>query len=309
MRKQTSVAVVVLLCVVAFVAGLLVKSRPQSLSGSGETQQEYKEKYEALQTKFDQISKVDFQEYLKLKDQEARYKKADEILGKILLIMLYDLGIHSSETQLQAIKNYVTDTQAKNMNVIITPDDSQQSGHGQTSSTTPSTTTSAAWKKETSKVLEISTPQDAADFLEKVKVDNLFDEMKNANPLSPVQYDLLRGEFNGVAKFWDVNVKSLIVKLNFEGRLENGKPAGRYNINVRAVDGKGRNSTSNGSVGPDTFMGINGDSQGIMIEAGGGDLFFQLYFFPKLNEFYGLLYEKEGVGKFSPQGVVRLVKK
>ena len=48
---------------------------------------------------FSEISSVDIEEYLRLKTMEEKYQKAEEILGKILLIFFADLDIHLTQSQ------------------------------------------------------------------------------------------------------------------------------------------------------------------------------------------------------------------
>lgn len=54
------------------------------------------QKLRQLQEKLLEIEKVDLAEYYELKDKKEQYLKANEILGKVMLILLADLGLHLS---------------------------------------------------------------------------------------------------------------------------------------------------------------------------------------------------------------------
>lgn len=79
--------VAVLLVVVSFSAGYGLKQTPKSLP----FQDSYKEKYEKIKGEIAKIHGVDVQEYMQLREQKELYLKADEILGKILLVPAYAL--------------------------------------------------------------------------------------------------------------------------------------------------------------------------------------------------------------------------
>lgn len=50
-----------------------------------------------LLAKFQELTAADLEEYYRLKTAEDKYKKADEILGKVMAIFLADLGLHASQ--------------------------------------------------------------------------------------------------------------------------------------------------------------------------------------------------------------------
>jgi len=52
---------------------------------------------EDAKRKFEALAQVDYEDYLKLKTDAEKYKKADEILGKIMAVFIADLGIHFKE--------------------------------------------------------------------------------------------------------------------------------------------------------------------------------------------------------------------
>ena len=60
-------------------------------------------RFEELQSKIQEIHDVDIQEYLKLKEQKAQFLKANDILSKMMMIFLADLGLRMSSKELIVI--------------------------------------------------------------------------------------------------------------------------------------------------------------------------------------------------------------
>ena len=57
------------------------------------------EDVDTIKQKFEAIAHADYEDYLQLKSESEKAKKADEILGKIMAIFMADLGIHLKEKQ------------------------------------------------------------------------------------------------------------------------------------------------------------------------------------------------------------------
>lgn len=247
-----------------------------------------------------------------LKDQKARYEKADEILGKILLIMLYDIGIRTSAPQLNALKARMTDIESAAP--TLSPSLNSVGNTGETTDPDLSVGTSGKaastsnWKGETVKITEITSETEAFELLKKVEIPDFFSELKGGGRMSSSQFELLRGSFYGDVIFDDPNSKPWQVKMKFDGSLQSGKYEGTHEISLVNAEGK-RFSHTTGKISDENYMSINGDPNGILINAYGDDGFFQLYFFPRLNQFFGIVYLKETIGKFKRQGLVRLSKR
>src|SRR4051812_35867240 len=93
MRKPHFIIGIVCLALGALLGNLILQ-RPATQLDGHEAQSELKEK---LQT----LTDNDITEYYRLKNLEDKYKKADEILGKIVTLFLADLGIRVSKTTLK----------------------------------------------------------------------------------------------------------------------------------------------------------------------------------------------------------------
>jgi hypothetical protein len=60
--------------------------------------------HEAAKTRLRELTEREFAEYLELKGLRERYEKADELLGKVLLVLIADLGLRVSDKHAQAIR-------------------------------------------------------------------------------------------------------------------------------------------------------------------------------------------------------------
>jgi len=64
-------------------------------------------RYSQFKGKLTELTEIDFDEYLRLKNMEEKYRKADEILGKAILLFLADLGLKISEDKVAFAKKAV----------------------------------------------------------------------------------------------------------------------------------------------------------------------------------------------------------
>lgn len=68
-------------------------------------QLELENKMHKLKSKMSLISTVDIKDYLELKDNRAKFEKANEILGKIMIIFLADLKLHFDKKILEPVSS------------------------------------------------------------------------------------------------------------------------------------------------------------------------------------------------------------
>ncbi|MCB0385261.1 MAG: hypothetical protein KDD43_07695 [Bdellovibrionales bacterium] len=269
-------------------------------------------KLEDLKAKFVRLSEEDYAEYLQIKDERAKYQKADEILGKIILLFLADLGVRVSKDQLsfarQSTSEQLRPTEAPRV------DDSIGGGEQLKKSGLSIETAEIGGGKHLAEksntasekdLDEIYSDKEVEDFLNKVTVNNLFDQLRQARSLNRQQLRSLRGTFVGQVHFDDVSKQRWDVKLIFQGREQDGELTGKAKVEL-SKDGKPfSTSRSSGNLGKN-FSSLPGTSRGILVEANGGEGYFQLYAPQRLNSLVGLYYHREKVGEFKRTGVVTL---
>jgi hypothetical protein len=90
-----------------------------------------------FRSNFKNLTNAELEDYLKLKDQREKYEKADELLSKMMLLFLADLGLHSKKENFHPLalakkqsdsqklkiagENNTEDSDAKNLKVESVP--------------------------------------------------------------------------------------------------------------------------------------------------------------------------------------------
>ncbi len=281
-------------------------------------------RYRQIKERFEKIGQVDIEEYLKLKNEKARFEKADEIMGKILMLMLYDMGLRGSEAQLGKLKSRVVDrAAAPDLNApssgspggapAVSPDENRTSNSGKKtavgSAEKPPANTDR--RDQFAKIKDIDRADQIDDFLKSAEIPDFFGALRGGTPLSEAQLEQLNGTFAGRAVFDDPKLVPWDVQMYFNAQMQNGEIFGEFDVQLKK-NGKQFSRTRSGRkrgqkpIKLDHFMGLEGDGQSLIINAQGDDGYFQLYYFPRLTEFHGLVYLKKSLGVFERRGVVQL---
>lgn len=270
--------------------------------------------YQSLKAKLENIGNVDMQEYLRLKDQKARYEKADEILAKILQLMIYDLGLRQEDqlAQMKARKQVEANTppdQPSQTTWVENPKvRERQKRISEQSSEKPS------WKQNTEKIAEIYRADQVDEFLKSVEIPDFFGAIRSGSSLTAAQVEQLNGSFAGRAVFDDPKELPWQVIMSVNATLEEGQMFGQFDVRL-SKNGKQFSRTRSGRkrgekqpIKLDYFMGLEGDANTLIVNAYGDDGYFQLYYFPRLGDFHGLVYLKKSLGVFERKGFVQLTK-
>lgn len=263
---------------------------------------------------FVKFSESDIKDYLRLKTEKERYYKAEEILGKIMLLFLVDLGIKTSGEQMVFARTVSQSRKMKDKPVF--PDKLTESHEVdpkslESFSNQPSgqeeSLSEAKSILEAEKVLsELRSDNEIETFLKSVSLGNLFDSLKNANEMDMEQIRDLRGTFSGELVFDSPLQEKWEVKLIFSGRLESGTLVGKSRVEL-AKDGKiFSNSRSNGNLS--NLKSLPNGQRGVLIEILGGEGFFQLYSVPQLQKLIGLYYRRENPGSYRKAGSLTLLR-
>lgn len=189
---------IILLLAIGTVLGFFVL--PQFMRRPVEQSLEVRPEYNpAWREKLQNLTDQDLTEYYRLKSLEERYKKADEILGKIMVIFLADLGLHVSHEAAEHMKS----------NLIAAPHVSEAttktSGHADeapvVNESAPTNANLWGWvAAEKSREL-LRSDREVPGFLEKVKIANLDEAMKSSVLFDnrTGSLDSLKGRFSGIA--------------------------------------------------------------------------------------------------------------
>jgi hypothetical protein len=278
-------------------------------------------KYAELKSKFQSISEVDLEDYLRLKEQRARFDKADEILGKIVQLMIYDLGIRHGEGQLARLKEAAAKSKLGGApaeaasDPKVSPTFPVSPGRAKGVLAQVPSPTVRDWKKNGEKLSEVYRADQVDDFLKSVEIPDFFSAMRAGQALNQGQVELLNGTFTGRAVFEDPKELPWSVSLFTNAEMEAGQVVGDFEVRLSKNGKQFSRTRSRRKRGEKTvikqnnFMGIEGEDNAIIVNAYGDDGYFQLYFFSRLNEFHGLVYLKKSLGLFERKGVVHLTKR
>lgn len=260
------------------------------------------------------LTKKDFEEYQNLKTMEDRYKKADEILGKIVTVFLADLSVKlaykpSNPAMLEgacAIPGLNTTPTP-----TPTPEQSQMSVAQATATSTPETKLAVpGWIQSEKKIASMRNEEEALEQLRKNPIEDIFDTLKATTVMSRKDALDIDGRFEGEINFFDKKKHKtdwiVYWEVNLSGAGGNNKPAsGRALITLtNKSDGK-TFSRSSGSNTLKDFVRAPG-SNALIINVYGDDGYIQIYPIGDKDHWVGNYYEKVKMGQYNFAGQVRI---
>lgn len=260
----------------------------------------YREKYESLQKKIAEIHKVDFEEYLNLKEQKAKYEKANEILGKIFVLFLAEAGLKL--TQQKDTPQQPQIAPSKEAPLAEEPCAPLKAG------LSPVAKDEVAWLKHEKIVGPGKLSEDDTKNLE---IKDLFSVLKKAKPLGLDAGVKISGNYAGSIQFegppflWLMNLE-----LEVTGENESGFIEGKSKISLSEPN-KEPFSTSKGDGNQDQFLVPDNGSQAILlkIKAKNKDHYLQLYPSDNHRKLVGNFYESVSLDQFKKIGTVSLTRR
>jgi hypothetical protein len=312
MNIRISLPLVLAACAAVGFVGYFTGLRTQSVS---EDLQDYKTRYEQLQAKMQNFTDADFQEYQQLKDRSQQYAKAEELLGKIMMVFLADLGLKVNKTDLDKVAKMAQPipppppSQTPSTQVPPAPPAPAASGSHPAGGTTVSKPVAdnagqpLNWAEKEKSLGEIANENDAANFLKSVAVDNLFGSIKSSRPIDAALLDAFNGNFQGRIVMDDPQVKPQDISIELKGFREGESTSGTYKISVST--GGQATSTTSGNGELKDFKSIDGSTQAVIIRSTPSS-YIQVYSVPRLNQLIGNYYKQDSIDKFSRVGTVIL---
>ena len=289
-----SKTVATLITIVAFSLGIVLGR--SSLSTKQNLDQEFSqhEDNDQLKAKLQALTDHDIAEYYRLKDDAEKYKKADEILAKIMTVFLHDLGIRLS----QPAQNKIAATGGRvdassSSDTQVASSGGQTATVGKSNSLLPKRSDADDFRIYERSRFEIRTEADIDKFLENVKIDNLDEALKDTGNFNNRTHTLeaLKGKFSGKStvkidekyRTWDVEI-TLDAKLGNDNNL-----SGYSTINMSE---NGKNFSSSNDKGSVTlFREFNSGSDAILLRAS-PSVQFQLYYIKNSDSLIGNVYRR-----------------
>jgi hypothetical protein len=248
---------------------------------------------ESIKEKFQRLTDQEIQEYYLLKNEQEKYRKADEILGKIVLLLLQDLGVRVSESMQKAAQEPTTQRPDSQLN----QENSNQAPVVQVESSAPSKVLSQAsspvnpWVQNEKKLSEVSSPTEVAEYLNQVKIDNFEDSLKQSKSFTNTNQNLsdLTGRYKGAAQVvirgknttWDI-------EMNLEANMRGAVLRGLSHILISENGKTFSNSKDRGEVM--NLREFSGGSQATLIRAS-PSINFQTYYIKSREAMIGNIYQ------------------
>lgn len=295
----------ILLVLGAFVVGFLVN---KNLKPSASTENPIQcENLSAAKNDLISISQNEYHEYTQIKDLKQKYEKADELLGKVMLLFLADMGFKISKIPLSELE--VGTAAPENVTSSVEASKAVES--------TPVVDTAAevrpAIAVQAQKSLEgkstlirnLKSEAQIKEALDKALIDNVKATVASGNPVGQQQMKVIEGSFAGEIKFFDKKREARNLTWSLVANYHE-KPI-TTEFRLRMYGGGEGNSEASGRGELRHVSMLEEDPYAFMVETCGGSCYFQLYYNAIYDQFFGNYYEsKKGDKKFERIGLVNL---
>lgn len=253
--------------------------------------------------------KNDFEEYQSLKAEADKYKKAKEILGKIMTLFLVDIGLRTAKIEKA---NPSVPTVALDSKPCLPPSPGQKTSHQAAVTTDNAVSKSQQManarlrKRFEVSIVDAQRESEVSDSLSKLKIDDLFSELKSSRKLSEEEASLLNGRYVGEITFFNNKPLPWTIEWSLNLRKSGTNWSGPQLIILTDSKGKVFSRSRNSGILKD-FSGMQ-DSSAILINVYGDDGYLQVYPAPQFGKLYGNYYEKKGLDQFIQTGTAVLQK-
>lgn len=236
---------------------------------------------EAARMQLQNLTDQDIADYYRLKSLEEKYKKADEILAKIVMIFLHDLSLRVSDSTLTAMKSGQVPTTAAPQEIGTTPAPIQPQDP------------QPKWFASERARDDVRTQTQAASFLDSVKIQNFDEALKSTTGFKNTYKQLadIKGSFEGTA---DVVLSgkphTWTVEVVLNGRMQDSKLNGRSQVKLSENGKVFSNSSDKGEVR--SLREFTEGSEALLMRTS-PTMYFQLYYLKYSDSFIGNIYRAE----------------
>jgi hypothetical protein len=241
--------------------------------------------------KLQNIADVDLEDYYRLKSMEERYAKADEILGKMMVIFLADLGLRVSQQAQDAAQNRA-----------ITKDHLEPSMSRQNFATSPNpppvpeNNTKAMhleFNRAENALLQARDERSIEGHLRKVKIADLGSALRASTNFTNSNDSLgsLNGSFEGGTRVRiEGKSEAWHVHIDLAAAMQKSKLAGQVRIRL-LKNGKVFSDSNSSGDNIEAFREFTGGSAAILIKAG-PKIHLQAYYLKELDLLATNLYRR-----------------
>jgi len=266
---------------------------------SDKTKNESSEKCEdftSAKTNLISLSQKDYLEYTQIKDLKQKYEKADELLGKVMLLFLADVGFRAQKTV--PFESFAPTAEVKPLPVVA---------ESKMPVAAPEKRPATNLAGRSSTIKNLSNEKQVMDALDRAIIQDPKLEIAKGGAINRKQARQLEGRYVGLIKFLDGKRESLSVVWDLMPDYSKSGLSGTFNLGIH---GPGQNSESNGRGDIDNIVSLAEDQNGFLVSACGDRCYLQLYYNSRADQFYGNYYEvlKGTPSKSARLGIVDLRK-
>lgn len=236
---------------------------------------------DGTKAQLEQLANVDIDEYYRLKESEAKFRKADEIFGKIVAIFLADLGLHVKSAGPVA-------------RAAVEPGKQPETAKAPAAVSAPvaAAPAPASWQANEKGLLAVRSERGIAEELERVKLPDPTATWNQALSFKNRKEQLqgLSGRFAGTGSVTtDGQEQTWDITMQVDAQMKNEKLDGIFKA-ILSKNGKTfSNSSSSGGIR--AFKEVAGESKTVLAEIS-PTLMFQLYYIKDLDQLAGHVYKR-----------------
>jgi hypothetical protein len=234
------------------------------------------------------LSEADYQEYLALKDSPEKLRKADELLGKVMQLVLADIGIASGKRSAVPLAADAAPTlpgtvkAAAKTDVIVPP---------------------RKWLDVEQKVVNGNSETEVLEALKGVELADIFHELRSSQSLSNDQLRQINGKYTGEITFYDGS-EPWHVEWVVTADFKNGLLSGKQDIKLSKSGTVFSHSSNDGTL--KDFTAASGASKALFVKTNGDAGYMQLWEANALQRLAGVYILKENLDQFKAIGTVNL---
>jgi|GEM_PF-2198997 len=248
---------------------------------------------DSIKEKFQSLTDLEIQEYYLLKNEQEKYRKADEILGKIVLLLLQDLGVRVSESTQKAAQEQSNKTTNQSFNQVgLNQEASYKTETSVASKPLPQASSPLnPWVQNEKKLSEVSSPTEVAEYLNQVKIENFEDSLKQSKSFTNTNQSLseLTGRYKGAAQVVNRGKNTVWeIEMTLEANMRGPTLRGLSHILISENGKTFSNSKDSGEVM--NFREFSGGSQATLIRAS-PSINFQSYYIKSREAVIGNVYQ------------------
>lgn len=267
---------------------------------------------EKIKTDLVELTKKDFEEYQNLKTLEDRYKKADEILGKIVTVFLADLGmrLNFKNTNVALLDASCGLPKPALAATVAPPPSSAPPMSTPVSAVAEAKPTPqpSLWQRMDRKIMSLSDEQAALEALKDAVIPDLFATLKTAKPIDNKTFQDIYGHFQGEIVFFDrkKNKSDWIIEWKL---TQSNVPRSSYIYLTSKATGKTfSKTTGDGTKGwVDNNFSRDPSSKSIIVNVYADDGYIHIYpFNGNPSVWVGNYYSKKSLGEYELTGQVRV---